>query len=100
MEFRIGQISAQCPGCGATKFKIPLDERSGPHMNYLCAVCGQPTEYSKLIRQIAHESQRRRKARLSTGGLHVPEPRPLPDSLRVQPVHGKADEGAKKERHR
>ena len=25
MEFRVGQISAKCPGCGGTKFKIPQD---------------------------------------------------------------------------
>lgn len=100
MEFRIGQISAQCPGCGATQFKIPVDERSGPRMNYLCAICGQAVQYSKLIRQIARESQRQRRERLSAGSPSVAQPRPLPDALRVQPVHDEADQGAEKEGRR
>ena len=98
MEFRIGQISAQCPGCGATQFKIPVDERSGPRMSYLCALCGQATQYAKLVRQIARESQRQRRERLSPGSPDVPEPRSLADARSVQPVHREADQRPDKER--
>ena len=65
MEFRVGSISAKCPKCGATKFKIPRDEHSGPRMNYECEVCGQPTQYAKLITQIGREVMQKRKDRLS-----------------------------------
>ena len=65
MEFRVGQISAKCPKCGATKFKIPRDEHSGPRMNYECGGCGQPTQYAKLITQIGREVMAQRKVRLS-----------------------------------
>jgi len=65
MEFRVGQISAKCPGCGGTKFKIPQDEHSGPRMNYVCAGCGNASEYSKLVTQIGRESLKQRKTRLS-----------------------------------
>ena len=65
MEFRIGQISAKCPKCGATQFKIPREEHSGPRMNYLCAVCGQASQYAKLIMQIGREVLQQRKTRLS-----------------------------------
>jgi hypothetical protein len=97
MEFRIGQISAQCPGCGATQFKIPVDERSGPRMNYLCAICGQATQYAKLVRQIARESQRQRRERLSPGSPDVPEPRPLADARGIEPMHGIAHHRADEE---
>ena len=65
MEFRVGQISAKCPKCGATKFKIPREEHSGPRMNYECTVCGQPTQYARLITQIGKASLEKRKSRLS-----------------------------------
>jgi hypothetical protein len=65
MQFRIGQISAKCPGCGGTQFNIPQDERSGPRMNYYCATCGQACQYSKLVMQIGREALKQRKARLS-----------------------------------
>lgn len=65
MEFRVGSISAKCPKCGATKFRIPAAEHSGPRMNYECEVCGQPTQYAKLIMQIGREVMTQRKVRLS-----------------------------------
>ena len=65
MEFRVGSISAKCPKCGATKFKIPRDEHSGPRMNYECEICGQPTQYAKLITQIGREAMAQRRVRLS-----------------------------------
>jgi DNA-directed RNA polymerase subunit RPC12/RpoP len=65
MEFRIGQISAKCPKCGATQFKIPRDEHSGPRMNYQCAACGQASQYSKLMYQIGRAVLQQRKDRLS-----------------------------------
>ena len=65
MEFRIGQISARCPGCGGTRFKIPEDEQSGPRMNYFCAACGRASEYAKLVSQIGREARRQRKERLA-----------------------------------
>ena len=65
MEFRVGSISAKCPKCGATKFKIPRNEHSGPRMNYECEICGQATQYAKLITQIGRESMQKRKDRLS-----------------------------------
>ena len=67
MEFRIGQISAKCPKCGATQFKIPREEHSGPRMNYVCAECGQASQYSKLISQIGRHALQQRKERLSGG---------------------------------
>jgi len=68
MEFRIGRIVAKCPHCGGTQFKIPTGERSGPHMNYLCAECGRPTPYAGLVAQIGHEAQRKRHERRSSTG--------------------------------
>lgn len=65
MEFRVGQISAKCPKCGATQFKIPRDEHSGPRMNYVCSDCGQASEYAKLVAQIGRAAVQQRKERLS-----------------------------------
>jgi len=65
MEFRVGHISAKCPKCGATQFKIPRAEDSGPRMNYECTGCGQATQYAKLITQIGREVMQQRKQRLS-----------------------------------
>lgn len=65
MEFRVGQISAKCPKCGATEFKIPLDEHSGPRMLYQCAGCGAGTEYARLVKQIGREVMAKRTVRLS-----------------------------------
>ena len=71
MEFRIGRISAKCPKCGATQFKIPREEHSGPRMNYVCAGCGQTSQYSKLVSQIGRQVLQQRKERL-TGGRADP----------------------------
>jgi len=68
MQFRIGQITAKCPHCEGVEFTLPPDERSGPHMSYLCAGCGRPVQYSKLIAQIGREAQRHRRERLSSTG--------------------------------
>ncbi len=65
MEFRVGQISAKCPKCGATQFQIPREEHSGPRMTYQCAGCGQGTEYAKLVRQIGRQVITQRNVRLS-----------------------------------
>ncbi len=65
MEFRVGQISAKCPKCGATRFKIPREEHSGPRMHYACEACGQQTQYAKLITQIGRAALDQRKHRLS-----------------------------------
>jgi transposase-like protein len=51
MEFRIGRISAKCPGCGATSFK----PNGGPHgslSKFHCAKCGEASLYKDLIQQI------------------------------------------------
>ena len=64
MEFRIGRIVAKCR-CGGTEFKIPVDENSGPYMNYYCSSCGNPSQYSKLVTQIGREALRQRRERLS-----------------------------------
>jgi len=68
MQFRIGQISAKCPHCEGLEFTIPPDERSGPHMSYLCAGCGRPVQYAKLVAQIGREAQRQRQQRLGSTG--------------------------------
>ncbi len=65
MEFRVGQISAKCPKCGATKFEIPREEYSGARMAYQCAGCGHATEYAKLVKQIGREVVAQRNVRLS-----------------------------------
>ena len=65
MQFRVGQISAKCPKCGASQFKIPDAEHSGPRMNYVCAECGQQSQYAKLIHQIGRQVMQQRKQRLS-----------------------------------
>jgi uncharacterized Zn finger protein len=65
MEFRVGRISAKCPKCAATQFEIPVDEQSGPRMNYQCTGCGQTTEYAKLVKQIGREVMAQRNVRLS-----------------------------------
>jgi hypothetical protein len=65
MKFRVGQIIAQCPKCGGTEFKIPLEEHSGPLMRYQCAGCGAGTEYAKLVKQIGRQVMEKRSVRLS-----------------------------------
>jgi len=65
MEFRVGRISAKCPKCGASQFKIPHAEQSGPRMNYVCAACGQMQQYAKLIMQIGRQVMQQRRERLS-----------------------------------
>jgi DNA-directed RNA polymerase subunit RPC12/RpoP len=65
MQFRIGQISAKCAGCGGSQFKIAGAEHTGPRMNYLCAQCGKLTQYAKLVTQIGREALKQRKARLA-----------------------------------
>lgn len=67
MEFRIGRISAKCPKCGSSQFKIPRDEQSGPRMNYVCAGCGQTSQYSKLVSQIGRQVLQQRRERLTSG---------------------------------
>jgi DNA-directed RNA polymerase subunit RPC12/RpoP len=65
MQFRVGSISAKCPKCGATQFRIPHPDDYGPRMSYQCTGCGQPTQYAKLITQIGREAIAQRNARLS-----------------------------------
>jgi len=62
MQFRVGQIVAKC-SCGSTDFKIPAEEQSGPHMNYMCSQCGHITPYSKLVAQIGRAASRQRPRR-------------------------------------
>ena len=65
MEFRVGNIRAQCPGCGGTDFMPPPQERAGPYMKYACAGCGAGWTYARLIGQIGRETMRRKNGRLS-----------------------------------
>jgi transposase-like protein len=65
MEFRVGNITAKCPGCSGTDFCPPPDGRSGPHMKYTCASCGSAWTYARLIGQIGRETTRRKNERLS-----------------------------------
>jgi hypothetical protein len=65
MKFRVGHVSAKCPKCGATEFKIPQEEHSGPLMRYQCTGCGASTEYAKLVKQIGREVTAQRNQRLS-----------------------------------
>ena len=65
MEFRVGNITAKCPGCGGSDFNPPPDERSGPYMKYRCAGCGGSWTYARLIGQIGRETVRRKNERLS-----------------------------------
>jgi len=65
MEFRVGSIRAQCPGCGGSDFIAPPAERAGPYMKYACAGCGAGWTYARLIGQIGRETMRRKNGRLS-----------------------------------
>ena len=89
MQFRVGQIVAKC-SCGSTDFKIPAEEQSGPHMNYMCADCGHITQYSKLVAQIGREASRQRKDRLGTPSSESPRSEPGPAFLQ----RGKAARGS------
>jgi len=89
MQFRVGQIVAKC-SCGSTDFKIPAEEQSGPHMNYMCADCGHITQYSKLVAQIGREASRQRKDRLATPSSESPRSEPGPAFLQ----RGKAARGS------
>ncbi len=62
MEFRVGSIRAECPGCKGTDFMAPPSERAGPYMKYSCAGCGASWTYARLIGQIGRETSRRRNA--------------------------------------
>ena len=89
MQFRVGQIYAKC-SCGSTQFKIPVNEHSGPRMNYACAECGHVTQYSKLVEQIGREASRQRKERLATPVNGSPPSEPGPAFL----LRGKAARGS------
>lgn len=65
MEFRVGNIRAQCPGCGGTDFMAPPSERAGPYMKYSCAGCSASWTYARLIGQIGRETNKRRNAELT-----------------------------------
>jgi transposase-like protein len=65
MEFRVGNIRAQCPGCGATDFRPPPGQAAGPHMKYSCMSCDASWTYARLIGQIGRETMRRKNERLS-----------------------------------
>ena|SRR5918912_847193 len=67
MEFRVGDIVAKCPRCGASEFKLPDEELSGPYMKYFCASCGTSSVYAELIKQIGREHMRRKTERLAPG---------------------------------
>ena len=67
MELRVGNIKAQCPGCGGSDFRPPPAERAGPYMKYACAGCGAGWTYARLIGQIGRETLRRKNARLTPG---------------------------------
>ncbi len=58
MEFRVGNVTAKCPGCEGTDFMPPPDGRSGPHIKYACARCGASWTYARLIGQIGREVRR------------------------------------------
>jgi transposase-like protein len=58
MEFRVGNVTAKCPGCQGTDFTPPPEERSGPYMKYACASCGAAWTYARLIGQIGREVRR------------------------------------------
>lgn len=62
MEFRVGNVRAQCPGCGGTDFMAPPSERAGPYMKYSCAGCSASWTYARLIGQIGRETTRRKNA--------------------------------------
>jgi ribosomal protein S27AE len=87
MEFRVGDILAKCPRCGATQFKLPDEELSGPYMKYFCASCGTSSIYADLIKQIGREHMRRKNERLAPGkqapseSPAEPDERPTPQFL-------------------
>ena len=63
MEFRVGQVSAQCPACGGKDFRQPETDFSGPQVNYACTRCRAVSPYSKLMAQVGKETTRLRKER-------------------------------------
>lgn len=65
MEFRVGNITAKCPGCGGSDFIPPPEGRPGPYMKYSCVGCGAAWTYARLIGQIGRETVRRKNERLS-----------------------------------
>ncbi|HET7670649.1 MAG TPA: hypothetical protein VFK84_09600 [Burkholderiales bacterium] len=76
MEFRVGQIKAQCPACGGTDFHKPDDKYSGPQVNYACTRCRSVTSYSRLIAQIGKETMRLRKERTAVDAAAAAQKRP------------------------
>ena len=44
MEFRVGDIIANCSGCGGTLFEpLHRNASSGPHSDFRCASCKRQT---------------------------------------------------------
>ncbi|HEX2200016.1 MAG TPA: hypothetical protein VHG88_15550 [Burkholderiales bacterium] len=50
MRFSIGGTFAKCAGCGGDDFFPALAISSGRRGVYICARCGNESEYTELIR--------------------------------------------------
>jgi hypothetical protein len=65
MEFRVGQVTARCPGCEATVFE---EARQGQSFQsrYRCSACNTEVTYAELIVQIGKLSAARSRVRLAS----------------------------------
>jgi hypothetical protein len=57
----VGDIAAQCPDCGETRFaRTTLAGRGGdPETTYRCAGCNRVVARGELLKQIGEEAARR-----------------------------------------
>jgi hypothetical protein len=51
MRFSIGGTFAKCAGCGGDDFFPALAISSGRRGVYICARCGNESEYTELVRR-------------------------------------------------
>lgn len=63
MRFSIGGIFAECAGCGRHDFFPALALSSGRRGVYICAYCGNESEYTELVGRIGKEAVRRAEAK-------------------------------------
>jgi len=72
MEFKVGQITAQCAGCAGTIFEDERADGGRMHSKFRCVRCGMHASYSELIMQIGSSSRRTRHAPAAPTALPAP----------------------------
>ena len=74
----VGDIVAQCPDCGATRFARTMRAGEGsanPETTYRCASCHRVVPRGELLKQIGEEAARRSRDASPSAGKGKPRRR-------------------------